>query len=109
MRKKLPGKCEVIPEVIGHFEIIGDLSLAKEVRDGRLPSRPKPPRNPSVKTRRRILALERIKTSRLHLHADFSFWKSKFNVPTELADKMRLGRRYKIQCTIVEVKEDAES
>ena len=114
MRKKLPGKVEVIPEVIGHFEIIGDLTLTKRVREG-VPCE----RHPNVrigqrsiaklKPKRATYARDRIEVARLHLHPALSFWNTKFNVPTELADKMRLGKRYKIQCTIVEVKDNAES
>lgn len=114
MRKKLLGKIEYAPELIGHFEVIGDLTLTKRVREG-VPCE----RDPNVRIKQRSTAKlrpkratyvrDRIEVARLHLHPSFSFWNTKFNVPPEIADKMRLGKRYKIQCTILEVKDDAES
>ena len=111
MRKKLPGKVEVIPEVIGHFEIVGALTLVKRVResggqDGVLLN---PTTSEGAERRRRFKGRKCFDAARLNVHPSFSLWNAKFNAPLEIANKMQLGKRYKIQCTIVEVKDDAES
>ena len=111
MRKKLPGKIEYAPELIGHFEVVGALTLVKRVREagGRDGVLLNPTDAEGAERRRRFKDGKCFDVARVHIHPSFSLWNTKFNVPTELADKMRLGKRYKIQCAIVEVKDDAES
>ena len=111
MKKKIAARCEVAPEVIGHFEIKARLTSAKQIREGARDAVliPDPPRSKSAKPRRVRLSESRIDAVRLKLKTPFSFYYTKINLPPEIAQKMQLGKHYKIQCAIVEVKEDAQS
>ena len=112
MKKKIAARCEVAPEVIGHFEIKADLILAKHIRESE-PSEMvilNPRQSPKGTARRlRAPSSKSVDAVRLHLQSKCGIWRTKVIVPPDIAKKMRLGNHYKIQCTIVEVKEDAES
>mgnify|MGYP000941400956 CR=1 FL=1 len=108
MRKKLPGKVEVIPEVIGHFEIIGCV-------DAMQASKSYSPRtlttlNPGNKKIRRKASPVKVENiACVDMRGPVCSPGMRLNFPSDIGDKLKLGRTYKIQCTIVEVKEDAES
>ena len=96
----------VIEELaIGYFKIEGELSLTKRVMEGRRYSKPRAARVTSNgKKVSRLRAVERHTAARVSIHEPFSFWSNKFNIPIELAEKMKIGGTYEIQCTIIERK-----
>lgn len=108
MRKKLPGKVEYTPELIGHFEIVGRVGAMQA-------SKSYSPRTLTVlnpgnnKIRRRAQSVKVENIACVEMHGPNCSPGMRLNLPSDVGDKLKLGRMYKIQCTILEVKDDAES
>lgn len=109
MRKKLPGKVEYAPELVGHFEIIGRVEAMESSKSYKL-DRPLVVLNPGTERKRRRRPSVNVENiACVKMYGLDSAPAITLNVPVEIGDGLKLGRLYKIQCTVLEVKENGQS